>query len=81
MGPNGQPNDPKLCKHDILINNAGISLAAGLLETTFEQRDRIIDSKKSVFLGMKHATPHMQANNGGSIINISSIAGLTGGTA
>ncbi|WP_240421228.1 SDR family NAD(P)-dependent oxidoreductase [Paenibacillus periandrae] len=64
---------------DVLVNNAGISLATGLLETTIEQWDKVMNiNLKSTFLGMKHVIPHMQANNGGSIINISSIAGLTG---
>ncbi|WP_409343589.1 SDR family NAD(P)-dependent oxidoreductase [Paenibacillus sp. MBLB4367] len=66
-------------KVDILVNNAGVSLAAGLLETTIEQWNKVMNiNLTSTFLGMKHVIPHMQANGGGSIINISSIAGLTG---
>ncbi|NHN33764.1 SDR family NAD(P)-dependent oxidoreductase [Paenibacillus agricola] len=69
----------KYGKLDILVNNAGISLKNGLLDTTVEQWDRVVDiNLKSTFLGMKHSVPHMQANNSGSIINISSIAGLKG---
>jgi NAD(P)-dependent dehydrogenase (short-subunit alcohol dehydrogenase family) len=69
----------KYGKLDILVNNAGISLPNGLLDTTVEQWDRVIDiNLKSTFLGMKHSVPPMQANNGGSIVNISSIAGLKG---
>lgn len=66
-------------KIDILVNNAGISLATGLLDTTMEQWNKVIDiNLTSTFLGMKHVIPHMQAGGGGSIVNISSIAGLTG---
>ncbi|WP_336785264.1 SDR family NAD(P)-dependent oxidoreductase [Paenibacillus sp. MMO-177] len=64
---------------DILVNNAGISFAVGMLDTTVEQWDKVMNiNLSSVFLGMKHVVPHMQKNNGGSIVNISSIAGLTG---
>jgi len=64
---------------DALVNNAGISLAVPMLNTTVEQWDRVMDiNVKSVFLGMKHVVPPMQAKQNGSIINISSIAGLTG---
>ncbi|CAH1201926.1 Cyclopentanol dehydrogenase [Paenibacillus plantiphilus] len=69
----------KYGKVDVLVNNAGISHAAGLLETTMEQWNKVIHiNLTSVFLGMKHVIPHMQTGKGGSIINISSIAGLTG---
>ncbi len=64
---------------DVLVNNAGISFAQGMLETTPEQWDRVMGiNLSSVFMGMKAVIPHMQRNNGGSIVNISSIAGLTG---
>ncbi|EFM10018.1 short-chain dehydrogenase/reductase SDR [Paenibacillus curdlanolyticus YK9] len=64
---------------DILVNNAGISFAQGMLDTTTEQWDRVMNiNLSSVFLGMKLVIPHMQQNNGGSIVNISSIAGLSG---
>lgn len=71
----------KYGKVDILVNNAGISHAAGLLETTVEQWNKVINiNLTSVFLGMKHVIPLMRDNKGGSIVNISSIAGLTGGS-
>ncbi len=71
----------KYSKIDVLVNNAGISFPPGLLETTMEQWNRVMNiNLASVFLGMKHVVPHMQNSGSGSIINISSIAGLTGGS-
>lgn len=71
----------KYGKIDILVNNAGISSPVSLLDTTLDQWDKVMDINiKSVFLGQKHVIPHMIENGGGSIVNISSIAGLTGGS-
>ncbi|GIP37383.1 2,5-dichloro-2,5-cyclohexadiene-1,4-diol dehydrogenase [Paenibacillus sp. J31TS4] len=68
-------------KIDVLVNNAGISGATPMLEMTLEQWDRIMSiNLTGTFLGQKHVIPHMQKNGGGSIVNISSIAGLTGGS-
>ena len=67
-------------KLDILVNNAGILIRKGVEETTGEDWDRIMDvNAKGVFLGTKAAIPAMRAAGGGSIINISSIAGMIGG--
>lgn len=64
---------------DILVNNAGIFQRATVEETTSEDWDRVMDiNGKGVFLGTKAAIPAMRAAGGGSIINISSTAGLTG---
>ncbi|MYA61767.1 MAG: glucose 1-dehydrogenase [Dehalococcoidia bacterium] len=69
-------------KLDILVNNAGILIRAGVEDTTGEDWDRIMDiNGKGVFLGTKAAIPAMRAAGGGSIINISSIAGLQGSPA
>lgn len=68
-------------KIDILVNNAGISSAVPYLETTVAQWDKVMSiNLTGTFLGQKHVIPHMIENGGGSIINISSIAGLTGGS-
>ena len=65
---------------DILINNAGIEgQQAPTADCTEENWDRVINvNLKGVFLGMKHAIPHMLSNGGGAIINVASVAGLVG---
>ncbi len=66
-------------KLDILVNNAGIALGKSLEETTLEEWDRIQEvNSKGVFLGSKAVIPAMRASGGGSIVNISSMAGLVG---
>ena len=73
-------------KLDVLVNNAGVGAVqvSGLApprleETPTETWDTIMDiNSKGVFLGTRAAIPAMQAAGGGSIINISSVAGLVG---
>ena len=67
-------------KLDILVNNAGIGGQRVTLEdTTMEHWDRTLDiNGKGVFLGSKAAIPALRDAGGGSIINISSIAGIIG---
>jgi|TARA_B100000809_G_scaffold91495_1_gene89988 cyclopentanol dehydrogenase len=66
-------------KLDILVNNAGIYRAHIVEETTAEEWDQVMDiNAKGVFLGTKHAIPAMRQAGGGSIVNISSVAGLVG---
>lgn len=62
-----------------LVNNAGILRMEGIEQTTLEIWDRVIAiNQTGVFLGMKYSIPAMRKAGGGSIINISSIAGLIG---
>lgn len=63
---------------DVLFNNAGIEGEGGFLAQLSEEAfDRVIAvNLRGVWLGMKHALPHMIRNGGGSIINTASIAGL-----
>lgn len=64
-------------KLDVLVNNAGISSTGGIEELTVEDWDRTLDiNTKGVFLGTKAAIPEMRKAGGGSIINISSGAGI-----
>ena len=75
-------------KLDVLVNNAGIDSPRGpdgqrfTIENLAEaQWDRVMDvNAKGVFLGTKYAIPEMRKAGGGSIINISSVAGMVGGT-
>ncbi len=67
-------------KLDILVNNAGIARINNVEDTTSEEWDLVMDiNAKGVFLGTKAAIPALRKAGGGSIVNISSIAGLTGG--
>ena len=62
---------------DILVNNAGILIRKGIEDTTSEDWTRIMDiNVKGAFLGIRSAIPVMRQSGGGSIINISSTAGL-----
>jgi cyclopentanol dehydrogenase len=65
-------------KLDILINNAGIVIPrVPIDERTAEEWDRVMAvNAKGVFLGTKYAIPAMRRAGGGSIVNISSVAGI-----
>ena len=66
-------------KLDILVNNAGIYRTHNVLETPADEWDQVMDiNAKGVFLGTKAAIPALRQNGGGSIVNISSVAGLIG---
>jgi NAD(P)-dependent dehydrogenase (short-subunit alcohol dehydrogenase family) len=61
----------------VLVNNAGISRAGDIEHLSFEDWKLVMSvNVDSVFLGTKHALKYMRQNQPGSIINISSIAGL-----
>ncbi len=64
---------------DVLINNAGIIRAAPLEQMTLEDYQAVVSvNQVGCFLGMQAATPAMRAAGGGSIVNVSSVAGLKG---
>ena len=64
-------------KLDILVNNAGISARGNVEETSEADWTRTMDvNVKGAFLGSKQAIPVMKAGGGGSIVNISSGAGI-----
>jgi 3alpha(or 20beta)-hydroxysteroid dehydrogenase len=64
---------------DVLVNNAGVFRYTPLATTPVEEFDAVIRiNQRSVFLGMQAVIGAMTAAGGGSIVNISSIAGLRG---
>jgi len=69
---------------DILVNNAGIGIACPsitMMKLEDWRRQQAVNVE-GVFLGIKHSLPLMRkAGNGGSIINMSSVAGLKGSPA
>ena len=63
----------------IVVNGAGIEVMAKIADTSLEVFHRVMAvNVDGVFLGIKHAMPAMRDAGGGSIINISSIAGIRG---
>ena len=63
---------------DVLVNNAGIAISHNIETCTVEDFDRTMNiNLKSVFLGCKHSLALMK-ENGGSIVNVSSITAICG---
>lgn len=64
---------------DVLINNAGVSLAKPVVDCTAEEFDQIMDTNmKAPFLLCKYSIPHMRKSDCGTIINIASVVGHKG---
>ena len=62
---------------DILHNNVGIIEPHGLVDTSEESWDRVMAvNAKAMFLTCKACVPHMEAQGGGAIVNISSTASI-----
>jgi 3(or 17)beta-hydroxysteroid dehydrogenase len=69
----------KFGKLDIMVNNAGVQIIKEIAETSLEEwRGLMSVNLEGVFLGTKHAIRAMKKSGGGSIVNISSIAGIIG---
>jgi NAD(P)-dependent dehydrogenase (short-subunit alcohol dehydrogenase family) len=65
---------------DVLVNNAGMGDLATLEETSLEDWQRTIAvDQTGVFLGMRTAASLLKASGHGSVVNISSIFGTSGG--
>jgi NAD(P)-dependent dehydrogenase (short-subunit alcohol dehydrogenase family) len=66
---------------DALVNNAGIAVFKPLLETTYEEWQRVMDvNLTGPFLCVQACAPIMMRNGGGAIVNIASISGLRAST-
>ena len=64
---------------DVLVNNAGVFQIAGALDTSLDDWNRIIAiNQTGVFLGIRDVGRTMREQGSGAIVNISSVAGLTG---
>jgi 3alpha(or 20beta)-hydroxysteroid dehydrogenase len=64
---------------DVLVNNAGIFQVARALDTSLDEWNRMIAvNQTGVFLGIRECGRVMKEQGSGSIINISSVAGLGG---
>jgi NAD(P)-dependent dehydrogenase (short-subunit alcohol dehydrogenase family) len=62
---------------DVLVNNAGIGLSSPVVDMSLaDWRRQVAVNLDGVFLGVKHSLPLMREGGGGSIVNVSSIAGI-----
>jgi 3(or 17)beta-hydroxysteroid dehydrogenase len=62
---------------DIAVNNAGVSAASPVTETTLDHWRRVMAvNLDGVFLGTKHAVLAMRRGKGGSIVNVASASGV-----
>jgi 3-oxoacyl-[acyl-carrier protein] reductase len=69
----------QLGRLDILVNNAGIGRYADLVETSVDDYDAMMDTNmRSTFLFTRHVVPTLLERKTGVIINIASMAGVTG---
>lgn len=65
---------------NVLVNNAGITMAKKIEDASIEDYRRIVEiNQVSVFLGMKAVLASMKQAGGGSIVNVSSMNGLVAG--
>jgi 3(or 17)beta-hydroxysteroid dehydrogenase len=62
---------------DVLVNNAGVSFAKLIAETTLDDWRKVLSvNLDGVFLGTRHAILAMRSTGGGSIINVASVSGI-----
>jgi dihydroanticapsin dehydrogenase len=65
---------------DVIVNNAGAQRSGAVTEFEESEWDLLMRvNPRSCFLGAKYGVPHLRERGGGSIVNVSSLAGLKGG--
>ncbi len=63
----------------ILVNAAGVSGSAGVVDLDEDEWDRIVDiNLKGTYLVSKHVVPHLAAAGQGAVVNLASIEGIEG---
>ncbi|KAB7707156.1 glucose 1-dehydrogenase [Bacillus aerolatus] len=68
-------------KVDILVNNAGVIISNNIENCTLDEWNKIQNiNSTGVYLGMKYVIAEMLKTGGGSIVNISSIDSIVGGS-
>lgn len=69
----------ELGRLDILVNNAGMGIYKNLVDTSVADYDAMMNTNmRSTFLFARHAVPVLVERGSGTIINISSMAGVMG---
>jgi NAD(P)-dependent dehydrogenase (short-subunit alcohol dehydrogenase family) len=64
---------------DVIVNNAGVQRAGGVVDWSVEDWDLLMETNaRSCFLAAKFGVPHLRAACGGVIVNMASIVGLKG---
>ena len=64
---------------DVLVNNAGVGVAATIDETSPADWGRVLDvNLTGTYHGMRHAVPALRQRGGGVIVNVASVAGIVG---
>jgi NAD(P)-dependent dehydrogenase (short-subunit alcohol dehydrogenase family) len=64
---------------DFAVNNAGVAVHKELTEVSDQEYNRVLDiNLKGIFLGMRSQLRQMVRQGGGAIVNMASVAGLTG---
>ena len=70
----------KLGGFDILVNSAGRAVRKPAAELSSEEWDQVLDlNLKATFFCSRAAVPYMKQRGGGSIVNLASIMGFSGG--
>ena len=65
---------------DVIVNNAGAQRSGAVTEFEESEWDLLMHiNPRSCFLGAKYSVPYLRERGGGSIVNVSSLAGLKGG--